>query len=344
MKKLGIVLDKLYVDHDNGPGHPESPERIIAVIDMLRETKMLDEVVKIRPRDATKDEITYVHDPEYYDIIMSTRGKPRVFLDQDTSTNPMSFYAAVRAAGGVISAVESVLNGEVDIAFPLLRPGGHHAERNRAMGFCIFNNNAVGAAHLIISRGMKRVLIVDWDLHHGNGTQNMFYNTPQVLFFSTHQYPFYPGTGAIDEVGARNGEGYTINVPLSPGMGDAEYMKIFSQILKPVVEQYKPEFIIVTAGFDTYFEDPLGGMSVTPVGFAKMARFLKETAEEHCGGKIIFTLAGGYNLEGLWLSTKEVFEELLEKKKTDYGDLNAETKADEVIEQVKQVQSKYWKF
>lgn len=344
MKKLGIVLDKLYVDHDNGMGHPESPERILVVVDMLKETKMLDEVVRIQPRDATREEITLVHNPRYYEVIKSTRGKPRVFLDQDTSTCPVTFDAAVRASGGIISAADAILQGEIDMAIPLVRPGGHHAEINRAMGFCIFNNNAVGAAHMIVSKGIKRILIVDWDLHHGNGTQNIFYKTSQVLYFSTHQYPYYPGTGGIREVGSGNGEGYTINVPLSPGMGDAEYIKIFFEILKPVVEQYKPEFIMVTAGFDPYFEDPLGGMNVTPRGFAQMARFMKETAEEHCGGKIIFTLAGGYNLDGLWLSSKEVFEELFETKQTDYGDLKAETRADKIIDDVKKIQSAYWKF
>jgi len=344
MKKLGIVLDKLYVDHDNGMGHPESPERILAIVDMLKQTKLLEEVVKIVPRDATKDEITLVHDPKYFDFIQSTRGRPRVFLDPDTSTCPVSFDAAVRAAGGILSAIEGVLKGEVDTAFPLVRPPGHHAERNRAMGFCLFNNVAVGAAYLVKLRGLKRVLVVDWDLHHGNGTQNMFYNSPEILYFSTHQYPYYPGTGGINEVGIENGAGYTINVPLPAGMGDREYIKVFFEVLGPVIDQYKPEFILVSAGFDPYFEDPLGGMGVTPEGFARMTRFLKESAEKHCGGKIVFILEGGYNLDGLWLSTKDVIEELLEKKKTDYGDLKEETRADTIIEGVRKAQSRFWKF
>ncbi|HWP92789.1 MAG TPA: histone deacetylase [Thermodesulfobacteriota bacterium] len=344
MEKLGIVIDKLYVDHDNGMGHPESQERLLAIIDMLRHTKLWEEVVRIEPRDATKEEITLVHEPKYYDFVLSTKGRPRVFLDPDTSTCPVSFDAALRAAGGMLSAVESVLRGEVDTAFPLVRPPGHHAEKNRAMGFCLFNNVAVGAAYLLKSYQFNRILIVDWDLHHGNGTQNMFYHSPQVLYFSTHQYPYYPGTGGINETGIGGGVGYTINVPLPAGMGDGEYMRIFSSILGPVIDQYKPEFILVSAGFDTYFEDPLGGMKVTPKGFAQMTRFLREAAKKHCGGKVVYILEGGYNLDGLWLSTKEVIEELLEKKKTDYGDMSERTKADAIIETVKKVQSPYWEF
>jgi len=344
MEKLGIVIDKLYVDHDNGMGHPESQERLLAIIDMLRHTKLWEEVERIEPRDATKDDITLVHDPKYYDFVLSTKGRPRVFLDPDTSTCPVSFDAAVRAAGGMLSAIESVLRGEVDTAFPLVRPPGHHAEKNRAMGFCLFNNVAVGAAYLLKSYQFNRILIVDWDLHHGNGTQNMFYHSSQVLYFSMHQYPYYPGTGGIKEIGTEGGAGYTINVPLPAGMGDREYMKIFSSILGPVIDQYKPEFILVSAGFDTYFEDPLGGMKVTPKGFARMTRFLREAAKKHCGGKIVYILEGGYNLDGLWLSTKEVIEELLGKKKTDYEDMSERTKADGIIESVKKVQSPYWEF
>jgi len=344
MEKLGIVIDKLYVDHDNGMGHPESQERLLAIIDMLRHTKLWEEVERIEPRDATKDDITLVHDPKYYDFVLTTKGRPRVFLDPDTSTCPVSFDAAVRAAGGMLSAIESVLRGEVASSFPLVRPPGHHAEKNRAMGFCLFNNVAVGAAYLLKSYQFNRILIVDWDLHHGNGTQNMFYHSSQVLYFSMHQYPYYPGTGGINEIGTEGGAGYTINVPLPAGMGDREYMKIFSSILGPVIDQYKPEFILVSAGFDTYFEDPLGGMKVTPKGFARMTRFLREAAKKHCGGKIVYILEGGYNLDGLWLSTKEVIEELLGKKKTDYEDMSERTKADGIIESLKKVQSPYWEF
>ncbi|MCH7517754.1 MAG: histone deacetylase [Candidatus Dadabacteria bacterium] len=344
MAKVGIVLDKLYVDHDNGMGHPESQERILAIVDMLKFTKLFDEVVRIEPRDATKEEITLVHTTKHYDNIASTKGKPKVFLDADTSTCPVSFDAALRAAGGMISAIDSVLSKEVDRAFPLVRPPGHHAEADRAMGFCLFNNVAVGAAYLTEVKGLERVLVIDWDIHHGNGTQHIFYDTSKVLYFSTHQYPFYPGTGAAEEVGSGDGRGYTVNVPMEPGMGDDEFIQIFEEILKPIIDQYKPEFILVSAGFDIYFEDPLGGMKVSPEGFAKLTRLLTDEADKICDGKIVFLLEGGYNLDGLWISTKEVIEELLDKKKTEYKLSVSETNVDSLIENIKKIYSDYWKF
>lgn len=344
MKKVGIILDKLYFDHDNGMGHPESQDRLVAILDMLNQTGLRDEVINLNPRDATKEEICLVHEERYYDLIQSTKGKIRVYLDPDTSTCPVSFEAAVRASGGMLSAIDGVINKEIDSAFAIVRPPGHHAERNRAMGFCIFNSVAVGASYVLNAHSLNRVLIVDWDLHHGNGTQNMFYDSTDVLYFSTHQFPYYPGTGSVKEIGVGNGTGFTVNVPLDVGMGDVEYMKIFFEILNPIMEQFRPEIILVSAGFDTFYDDPLGGMSVTPEGFAQMTRFLKEAAEKYCGGKIVFILEGGYNLDGLWLSTKEVIEELLERKRTDYSDLNGITKADNAIRIVKGVHSLYWRF
>lgn len=344
MAKVGIVLDKLFVDHDNGMGHPESQERILAIVDMLNFTKLIDEVVKIAPRDAAKEEITLVHTPEHYDKMASTSGKPKVFLDADTSTCPVTFDAAVRASGGMISAIDSVLSGEVDRAVPLVRPPGHHAEAERAMGFCIFNHVAVGAAYLTRVKGLKRVLVVDWDVHHGNGTQHIFTNDPSVLYFSVHQHPFYPGTGGLSEKGEGDGEGYNVNVPLPPGMGDNEYLKIFSEILGPIIDQYKPEFILVSAGYDTFFDDPLGGMKVTPEGFAKQARFLTDCADKYSNGNIVFILEGGYNLDGLWICHKEVIEELLDIKHSDYRVIEDTPQVDSIIESVKKEYSEYWKF
>jgi len=344
MAKVGIVLDKLFVDHDNGPGHPETYERILAIVDMLNYTKMMDEVVRIEPRDATKEEITLVHTPEHYDKIASTKGKHRVFLDADTTTCAVSFDAALRAAGGTIAAIDSVLSGEVDRAFPIVRPPGHHAEADRPMGFCLFNNVAVGAAYLTQVKGLERVLVIDWDVHHGNGTQHIFEDSSKVLYFSSHQFPFYPGTGAAQEVGTGDGKGYTVNVPMEPGMEDNEFIKIFQEILKPIIDQYKPEFILVSAGFDIFFDDPLGGMKVTPEGFAKLTRQLTDQADRVCKGNIIFLLEGGYNLDGLWISTKEMLEELLDKKRSEYDIGDAETKADDSIENIKKVHSDYWDF
>lgn len=344
MAKVGIVLDKLYVDHDNGAGHPETFERILAIVDMLNYTKMMDEVVRITPRDATKEEITLVHTPEHYDTIAATKGKHKVFLDADTSTCSVSFDAALRAAGGTISAIDSVLSGEVDRAFPIVRPPGHHAEADRPMGFCLFNNAAVGAAYLTEIKGLDRVLIIDWDVHHGNGTHHIFEDSSKVLYFSSHQFPFYPGTGASEEVGTGEGKGYTVNVPMQPEMGDNEFIKIFDEILNPIINQYKPGFIIVSAGFDIFFDDPLGGMKVTPEGFAKLTRQLTDQADKVCNGNIIFLLEGGYNLDGLWICTKEMLEELLDKKRSEYDIGDIKTKADDLINSTKKIYSDYWDF
>jgi acetoin utilization deacetylase AcuC-like enzyme len=311
---------------------------------MLKHTELLNEVVRLDPRDASKEEITLVHTPEYYDRIAWTKGKPKVYFDADTSTCPISFDATVRASGGMLSAIDAVLEGKLDRAFLLVRPGGHHAEAGRAMGFCLFNHVAVGGSYLTRIKGFNRVLIVDWDVHHGNGTQHIFYDKSNVLFFSIHQYPFYPGTGIMSEIGEGGGKGYTVNVPLPAGMGDIEYMKIFREILGPVIDQFKPEFILVSAGFDTYFEDLLGGMKVTPEGFAQQTRFLTDAAEKYSGGKIVFTLEGGYNLDGLWISTKEVIEELLDKERTEYETGEVATPADSIIDKVKKELSEYWKF
>ncbi len=344
MPEVGIVLDRLYAEHDNGMGHPESRERVLAIVDMLRYTNLFEEVIHIKARNATKEEIMLVHEPRYYETIARTKGKPRVFLDADTSTCALSFDAAVRAVGGILSAIDSILRGEVSRALPIVRPPGHHAEAGRAMGFCLFNNIAVGAAYLTRIEGLKRVLVMDWDLHHGNGTQHIFYDKSEVLYFSVHQYPYYPGTGGLAEIGEGQGKGYNVNVPLSSGMGDNEYIRIFEEILSPVIDQYEPQFILVSAGFDTYFDDPLGGMKVTPQGFSKMTRFLTDAADKHCQSNIVFILEGGYNLDGLWVSIKEVVEELMDKKLSDYKLSESNPQIYSIIEDVKKAYTAYWTF
>jgi acetoin utilization deacetylase AcuC-like enzyme len=201
----------------------------------------------------------------------------------------------------------------VDNAFALVRPPGHHAEKDTAAGFCVFNNIAIGAMHAILKYNLKRILIVDWDLHHGNGTQHSFYGDQRILYFSTHQYPYYPGTGDLQEIGRGQGEYYTINVPLSMGAGDSSFVKIFHKILQPVALEYKPELILLSAGFDTYFQDPLGGMRVTPKGFAAMTRILLNIADACCQGRLVAVLEGGYHVAGLTKSVKAVLEEMLDE-------------------------------
>jgi len=239
-----------------------------------------------------------------------------------------------------------VHSGELNNAFALIRPPGHHAERAQAMGFCLFNNVAVAARYAQEHLGLHRILVVDWDLHHGNGTQHSFEEDPSILYFSSHQYPYYPGTGSLTEVGRGKGEGFTVNVPLSMGYGDREYLGIFERILRPVTIEFNPEIILVSAGFDIYMEDPLGGMRVTPTGFAGLTRSIMQMANECCGGKVVITLEGGYNLQGLRDSVKAVLKELAGLKETRIADLLAradQQALDHVIKQVKKVQGRYWK-
>jgi acetoin utilization deacetylase AcuC-like enzyme len=239
-----------------------------------------------------------------------------------------------------------VHSGKLDNAFALVRPPGHHAERAQAMGFCLFNNAAIAARYAQEHLKLSRIMVVDWDLHHGNGTQHSFEEDASILYFSTHQYPYYPGTGSLTEVGRGKGEGYTVNVPLSMGYGDGEYVGIFERILRPVTLEFNPEIILVSAGFDIYMEDPLGGMNVTPDGFAGLTRSIMQMANECCAGKVVITLEGGYDLQGLRDSVKAVLKELAGLSETDMRVLlnKADQRAlDHVTKQVIDVQRRYWK-
>jgi len=302
----------------------------------------------IEPREATHKEIETIHSPSYVKFIASTAGQRSVYLDSDTATSPETYEIAKLAVGGVFNAIDSVIKGEVDNAFAFVRPPGHHAEKDTAAGFCVFNNIAIGAMHAILKYDLKKILIVDWDLHHGNGTQHSFYRDPRILYFSTHQYPYYPGTGSLEEFGQGEGEGYTINVPLREGAGDAAFVKIFRKVLQPVALEFKPELVLLSAGFDTHFQDPLGGMRVTPEGFAAMARILLNIAETCCQGRFVAVLEGGYHVVGLTRSVKAVLEEMLDETHVSEERLSHfEKEADEETEQlINKVISRirpYWK-
>jgi acetoin utilization deacetylase AcuC-like enzyme len=296
MAAIGIVRHPIYREHDMGHYHPESPERLQAIENAINRETFKNPLIEISPRPALTKELQRVHSLSYIHQISSTSGK-NVQLDPDTSTSPKSYDAALMAAGGVIEAVDWVLSGKGEQALALVRPPGHHAEDDRAMGFCIFNNIAIAAKHALESKKIKKILIVDWDLHHGNGTQHTFYSDNRVLYFSTHQYPYYPGTGSLQEIGEGKGEGYTVNVPLNIGNGNEEYANIFRHILTPIALDYKPEIILVSAGFDIHEGDPLGGMNVTDTGFARLTDILMDISAKICNNKIVFTLEGGYNVE-----------------------------------------------
>ncbi len=344
MRKTGIVRDNMYMEHYMGAGHPECPERLEAIYQML-DRDMKDILITVPVREAENSELMYVHAPRYIDQIAATEGAESTYLDADTQTSAGSYRAALLAAGGLCEAVRMTDAGEIDNAFALVRPPGHHAERSRAMGFCLFNNVAIAAMYARKDLGYERVLIVDWDVHHGNGTQHSFEGDKSILYFSTHQYPHYPGTGSYGEIGSGEGAGYTVNVPLPTGYGDGDFVSIYDRVLKPVTLEYKPDLILVSAGFDIYFRDPLSSMNVTPDGFAGLTRLLMDLADECCSGKLVITLEGGYHINGQRDSVKAVLQELADINRTGIPDLLAranESIVDFAIRPVLDIHGDFW--
>ena len=277
----------------------------------LEETRTKEKLTSLSPRPASIEELKMVHNSEYISQIKGKAERGGGWLDPDTVMCPRSYEVALYAAGGVLTAVEAVMKGEVNSAVALVRPPGHHATRNRAMGFCIFNNIAIAAKFALANFNLSRILIADFDVHHGNGTQDAFYADPKVLYFSTHQYPFYPGTGWIDQIGTGEGEGTTVNFPMTAGWGDEEYLRAFNEVLVPVAERFQPQLILVSAGFDPHWADSIASMQVSVTGFAQIVMVLKKLATELCQGRLVFTLEGGYNLQVAASSVKATFDVLL---------------------------------
>ncbi len=345
MSSLAIIRDDRYLEHNPGEGHPESPNRL-KVIHGLIDAEFRD-LPLLPPRLATEDEIALVHDPRYVRRVASTAGVPFTRLDLDTGLSARSYEIARLAAGGLLVAVDALLApgpGTLSPAsvFAFVRPPGHHAERDRGMGFCLFNNVAIAAEYAIRKRGAQRVLIVDWDLHHGNGTQRSFYDRQDILYFSSHQYPHYPGTGSFEQTGSGKGEGFTVNAPFPSGFGDDEYIAVYERILKPVALEYRPDLVLVSAGFDIYVKDPLGGMRITETGFGALAAIVRDIAEQTCGGKILFTLEGGYNPEGLREGVRAVLKAMTTGPLT-VAPIPSAHKADRVIQTIISHHKKYWK-
>ncbi|MCB9787655.1 MAG: histone deacetylase [Deltaproteobacteria bacterium] len=285
------------VSHDPGPGHPERPERLRALRSDLLERPVAG-TRWVTPASVTAEALERVHDHAYIDALDTVRGKTG-HLDADTAVSERSIDAAWLAAGAAVGAVEAAVSGEAKRGLGLLRPPGHHAESGRPMGFCLFNNVAVAAAHAIEALGLSRVLVIDWDVHHGNGTQHAFQARRDVLFFSTHRFPFYPGTGAAHECGTGAGEGYTVNVPMAAGRTDADLRLAFDSVLVPIASEWKPELVLVSAGFDAHRLDPLGGMRLSDEGFAVLCARAMALADAHADGRIVLLLEGGYDLQGL---------------------------------------------
>jgi acetoin utilization deacetylase AcuC-like enzyme len=292
--RVAFVYDNGYLEHVPAEGHPERPERLRVIVRHLRETGIEARLQPFQPVPATEDTIKAVHTERHIDFVRRVCEAGGGLLDGgDTHGSPESFDVALLAAGGVLSAIRTVVKGTSDAAFCAVRPPGHHAEMNESMGFCIFNNVAIGARYAQQHHNIERIAILDWDVHHGNGTQHAFEEDPTVLFISLHQYPFYPGTGSREERGTGHGEGFTMNYPLPSGTGEADYLKVFSEEIVPALERFKPGLLFISAGFDAHRDDPLGDMDLTEESFAKMTDLVKGIAP------IVSVLEGGYNLRAL---------------------------------------------
>ena len=304
---LTLIHTERFAEHQTPPGHPERPERA-EVMDVVAARWKSRGVEVIPPSAATREQLLRVHDGDYLRRISETTGRA-VKLDPDTYTSPESHEIALLAAGAAVQAVDHALSGPQHSALALVRPPGHHAERDRAMGFCLFNGVAVAAAHAR-ANGAAKVAIVDYDVHHGNGTQHIFEDDPHVLYVSTHQFPYYPGTGAAGEVGRGAGAGFTVNLPLEVGAVDEDYQTAFAAVILPVLAQFKPDLVIVSAGFDAHERDPLAGMRLSTAAFAAMTAELRGVAERQCQGRMAVVTEGGYDLQALAASLDAVAETL----------------------------------
>ncbi len=343
MKKIAIVRDPLYLKHSNGRMHPENASRLEAINKMLDGFPHKDNLIDIPARDAAHEELQWVHTVEYIESIEMTRNRNFTTLDPDTSATPDSYPAALRAAGGVMEAVKAVLTGNTSSAFAFVRPPGHHAEATGAMGFCLFNNIAIGAYYAINIYDLKRVLIIDWDVHHGNGTANTFYNSDRVLYCSIHEYPHYPGTGRIAETSAGTGKGFTVNVPLGAGQRDEDYAAVFDRVFSPIAEEFKPELVLISAGFDAHESDPLADMKLTSHGFGRMTSVIMKWASKCCEGRIVLVLEGGYSLSALQGSISSVLQTLLEDNPSSaVPPDNKSGYLSRVIEEVISIHKPYW--
>ena len=311
---VGLVLDPVFTKHDPGPGHPEQIARYTAITDRLRERGLAARALSLPVRDATLEELALVHHRAYIELVTKEIAAGASMLSTgDTSVCPETLTVAKRAAGAVREAVAAIFDGKVDRAFCAVRPPGHHASQRIGMGFCVFNNAALAARFAQAHHGVDRVAIVDWDVHHGNGTQDIFYEDPSVHFFSTHQSPLYPGTGARTETGRGRGAGKTMNRPFPAGSGIAEIGRAFAEDWTEAMGDFKPQFVVVSAGFDSRINDPLGGFTLADREFAQLTHMVRAVADEHAGGRVLSTLEGGYNVRGLALAVEAHLEALLER-------------------------------
>ena len=294
----GLYYSARYLEH-GAAGHPESPARLEVAWAELQRHGLLDHVALIEPGPAELADVERVHAAGHVRLVRALAAEGGGWVDGDTLVSPGSYDAALRAAGAAVEGCAAVLSGRQQNAFALVRPPGHHALPDRAMGFCLFNNVAVAAASALAVGGADRVLVVDFDVHHGNGTQDIFYDRADLCLFSTHQHPLYPGTGRLSETGAGAGAGCTANLPLPPGCGDAVYARVFDEVLAPLARRCRPDLILVSAGYDAHWSDPLAGMRLTVDGYVALMERLRDLAAELCGGRLVAVLEGGYNLDAV---------------------------------------------
>jgi len=299
-KRSGLMSDDLYLEHETGEFHPESPARLLAIRQRLDRSGWAEKLLPLTAREATAEEVQLVHDDRYVELVRRECDAGAASLSTgDTAIGARSYTVALKAAGGVLAAVDAVMAGRVKNAFCIVRPPGHHASQARGMGFCIFNNVAIAARYAQKKFGLERVLIADWDVHHGNGTQDIFWSDGSVFFMSTHQWPFYPGTGQRGEIGSGKGRGLIMNRPFFAGAGNREIGGAFSQDLLPAARSFKPDLTLISAGFDSRRGDPLGGFQVDDQGFRELTRIMIEIAHISGRGRLVSVLEGGYGLSGL---------------------------------------------
>lgn len=310
MKKTGYVYEDLFTQHDL-PEHPENATRLSAILNYLTSQELLPQLVRVPARPATPNELQRCHHPLYIEMVEDTCRFGGGMLDGDTYTTPHSYEAAIQAAGGVIDLTKAVVTGELDNGFALVRPPGHHAVPSSAMGFCLFGTVAIAARAARRDMKLERVAVIDFDVHHGNGTQAILDEDPHIFFASSHQYPFYPGTGSLREVGRGRGEGAILNVPLSVMTGDDGIRRLYSEAVFPALRRFEPELILVSAGYDAHWQDPLANIGLTLKGYQWLSEGLVNLAEEICNGRIVFVLEGGYNLEVLAPGVGNTFRSLL---------------------------------
>jgi len=306
-----LIYDEIFLEHDTGYGHPENAKRIAGTVGHLKQCNLWEQLKVAKPRPASLEEITLVHPRSYINTIKQCADSGGGWLDSDTAVSTASYTAAIHAAGAPLTAIDIIMRGDAKNAFCLIRPPGHHATPARGMGFCLFNNVAIAAKYLQSQYQLKKILIIDWDVHHGNGTQDTFYLNPTVLYFSIHRYPFYPGTGRKEEAGQEKGKGFNINVPLPVDTLPERYLELFRGVIDHAVAQFSPEFMIISAGFDAYKNDPIGGLNLDIEDFRTLTEIVAASAKNHCNGRVVSCLEGGYHLSHLPLCVEAHLKALI---------------------------------